>query len=312
MEIEKLITSRIISLLLRGEDYRVEVLSLINSEFIDFMNRFLSEVADIKSMHEDQSTDWYAENFLSESLPKDQIAINSGLNMKTISNMFNSSTKDIVVKASLNHYQVLRSTLEEFADSLEEEFCNLQWSSNSKQGNLSLVETFLIMNTLAVKRAAIRGGAWSAIGKRVEKPLMLTLCAIFNVPKENYDVKIKRKTANEDDFLREIDFYLRKDQINSSQFKCEVKLMGHGNPESADAVIARDSSVFVADKLSDTNKKQLNSLKVKWVELRSENGFMRFGEVLTDLGIPHKKPDRKTLQNLDEVMAKAIGLQSNF
>jgi hypothetical protein len=308
MEIEKLITSRIISLLLKGEDYRVEVLSLINSEFIDFMNRFLSEVADIKSMHEDESIDWYAENFLSESLPKDQIAINSGLNMKTISNMFNSSTKEIVVKASLNHYQVLRSTLEEFADSLEEEFCNLQWSSNSKQGNLSLVETFLIMNTLAVKRAAIRGGAWSAIGKRVEKPLMLTLCAIFNVPKENYDVKIKRKTANEDDFLREIDFYLRKDQINSSQFKCEVKLMGHGNPESADAVIARDSSVFVADKLSDTNKKQLNSLKVKWVELRSENGFMRFGDVLTDLGIPHKKPDKKTLQNLDEVMAKAIGL----
>lgn len=308
MEIEKLITSRIISLLLKGEDYRVEVLSLINSEFIDFMNRFLSEVADIKSMHEDESIDWYAENFLSESLPKDQIAINSGLNMKTISNMFNSSTKEIVVKASLNHYQVLRSTLEEFADSLEEEFCNLQWTSNSKQGNLSLVETFLIMNTLAVKRAAIRGGAWSAIGKRVEKPLMLTLCAIFNVPKENYDVKIKRKTANEDDFLREIDFYLRKDQINSSQFKCEVKLMGHGNPESADAVIARDSSVFVADKLSDTNKKQLNSLKVKWVELRSENGFMRFGDVLTDLGIPHKKPDKKTLQNLDEVMAKAIGL----
>lgn len=308
MEIEKLITSRIISLLLRGEDYRVEVLSLINSEFVDFMNRFLSEVADIKSRHEDESIDWYAENFLSESLPKDQIAINSGLNMKTISNMFNSSTKEIVVKASLNHYQVLRSTLEEFADSLEEEFCNLQWSSNSKQGNLSLVETFLIMNTLAVKRAAIRGGAWSAIGKRVEKPLMLTLCAIFNVPKENYDVKIKRKTANEDDFLREIDFYLRKDQINSSQFKCEVKLMGHGNPESADAVIARDSSVFVADKLSDTNKKQLNSLKVKWVELRSENGFMRFGDVLTDLGIPHKKPDKKTLQNLDEVMAKAIGL----
>lgn len=308
MEIEKLITSRIISLLLRGEDYRVEVLSLINSEFVDFMNRFLSEVADIKSRHEDESIDWYAENFLSESLPKDQIAINSGLNMKTISNMFNSSTKEIVVKASLNHYQVLRSTLEEFADSLEEEFCNLQWSSNSKQGNLSLVETFLIMNTLAVKRAAIRGGAWSAIGKRVEKPLMLTLCAIFNVPKENYDVKIKRKTANEDDFLREIDFYLRKDQINSSQFKCEVKLMGHGNPESADAVIARDSSVFVADKLSDTNKKQLNSLKVKWVELRSENGFMRFGDVLTDLGIPHKKPDKKTLQNLHEVMAKAIGL----
>jgi hypothetical protein len=137
---------------------------------------------------------------------------------------------------------------------------------------------------------------------------MLTLCEIFQVPKENYDVKIKNKTASKDDFVREIDFYLRKDQINSSQFKCEVKLMGHGNPESADAVIARDSAIFVADKLSDTNKKQLNSLKVKWVELRSENGFMRFGDVLTDLGIPHTKPDKKRLQNLEGIMFKAIGL----
>lgn len=38
--------------------------------------------------------------------------------------------------------------------------------------------------------------------------------------------------------------------------------MGKGNPESADAVIARDSKVFVADKLSDLNKKQLDTLKV--------------------------------------------------
>ncbi len=46
--------------------------------------------------------------------------------------------------------------------------------------------------------------------------------------------------------------------------------MGRGNPESADAVIARDSRIFVADKLSDTNKAQLNSLKVEWVELHSD------------------------------------------
>jgi hypothetical protein len=33
-----------------------------------------------------------------------------------------------------------------------------------------------------------------------------------------------------------------------NRYKCEVKLMGKGNPESADAVIARDSRV-----LSQTN-----------------------------------------------------------
>ncbi len=64
--------------------------------------------------------------------------------------------------------------------------------------------------------------------------------------------------------------------------------MGKGNPESADAVIARDSKVFVADKLSQTNKNQLNHLGVEWVELRSSNGYLRFATVLDNLEIPHR------------------------
>ena len=73
-----------------------------------------------------------------------------------------------------------------------------------------------------------------------------------------YAINIKHeKLKSEDDlnFEREIDFYL----VNNNQnYKCEVKLMGKGNPESADAVIARDSKIFVADKISDLNKNQLD------------------------------------------------------
>ncbi|MBU0699695.1 CfrBI family restriction endonuclease, partial [bacterium] len=83
---------------------------------------------------------------------------------------------------------------------------------------------------------------------------------------------------------REIDFYLCNKE---NDYKCEVKLMGKGNPESADAVIARDSKVFVADKLSDTNKAQLDSLKIGWVELRNTNGYKRFKTVLDMLKIPY-------------------------
>ena len=36
---------------------------------------------------------------------------------------------------------------------------------------------------------------------------------------------------------------------------------------------------FVADKLSDTNKKQLDSLKVSWVELRNKDGYRRFNKI---------------------------------
>ena len=152
--------------------------------------------------------------------------------------------------------------------------------------DLNVSESLIVINTLAVKRAAIRGGSWSTAGKRVEKPLMQTLCKLYGISDKNYALKIKGQDLEGDEFEREIDFYLIE---GKNQYKCEVKLMGIGNPEGADAVMARDSKVFVADKLSDTNKKQLNSRNVEWVELRSAGGFMRFETVLRNLKIPHRK-----------------------
>ena len=79
--------------------------------------------------------------------------------------------------------------------------------------------------------------------------------------------------------------------------------MGKGNPESADAVIARDSRVFVADKLSDTNKNQLDSLNVEWVELRDSNGYMRFQRVLDKLNIPYTKSGTYTSKELERIFS---------
>jgi hypothetical protein len=73
------------------------------------------------------------------------------------------------------------------------------------------------------------------------------------------------------------------------KYRCEVKLMGQGNPESADAIFARETNVFVADKLSDQNKNQADQLGVNWIELHSENGYIRFGDILQKLNIPHNK-----------------------
>ena len=143
----------------------------------------------------------------------------------------------------------------------------------------------------------------STAGKKVEKPLMLTLCKLYRVADENYAVKLKgtNKEVDETTFEREIDFYLIG---NGAQHKCEVKLMGKGNPESADAVIARDSRVFVADKLSDMNKRQLNSRKVDWVELRSENGFQKFALVLDALQISHGEMLEVSDENLETIFAE--------
>jgi hypothetical protein len=87
--------------------------------------------------------------------------------------------------------------------------------------------------------------------------------------------------------MREVDFYLIGNN-EKELHRCEVKLMGKGNPESADAVIARDSKVFIADKLSDLNKQQLSQRGVEWVELRNVNGLKKFTSVLNNLDIPYK------------------------
>lgn len=284
MTITEQVAKNIIRKLLKGEDYRIEVVTLIDAQFLQFVVDFFKKVVDAKFKNQDISIDWYKKEFLNSNLPANDIAINSGLNKKTIHNMFNSSTREIVIDASEEHYDILYESIKNLVDTEQELELTLTIKFKGVSVDLNVSESLIVINTLAVKRAAIRGGSWSTAGKRVEKPLMQTLCKLYGVSEKNYALKIKGKELKEDEFEREIDFYLIKDK---NQYKCEVKLMGIGNPESADAFIARDSRVFVADKLSITNKKQLTSRKVEWVELRSDGGFMRFETVLKKLKIPH-------------------------
>ena len=286
MTITEQVTKNIIRKLLKGEDYRIEVVTLINAEFLQFAVDFFKKVVDAKLKSKDITVDWYKKEFLNPALPARDIAINSGLNEKTIHNMFNSSTKEIVIDASNKHYDTLYRAIKDLVDTEHDLDLTLTIKLKGVSVDLNVSESLIVINTLAVKRAALRGGLWSTAGKRVEKPLMQTLCKLYGVSDKNYSLKIKGKEITEDDFEREIDFYLVD---GKNQYKCEVKLMGRGNPESADAVIARGSKVFVADKLSETNKRQLDSLGVEWVELRSAGGFKRFETVLDHLKIPHGK-----------------------
>lgn len=63
--------------------------------------------------------------------------------------------------------------------------------------------------------------------------------------------------------------------------------MGKGNPESADAVIARDTNIFIADTLSLQNKNQLKSLNIEFLELKNnQNSIADFKKILQRLEIP--------------------------
>ena len=298
MTITEQVVKNIIRKLLKGEDYRIEVVTLINAEFLQFAIDFFKKIVDAKLKNKNITVDWYKKEFLNPLLPAKDIAINAGLNKKTIHNMFNSSTKEIVIDASNEHYNALYKTIKKLVESENDLELTLTIKFRGISVDLNVSESLIVINTLAVKRAELRGGLWSTAGKRVEKPLMQTLCKLYDVPDNNYAIKIKGRLVQNSDFEREVDFYLISGE---NQYKCEVKLMGRGNPESADAVIARDSKVFIADKLSETNKKQLDSLGIEWVELRNKNGFRKFEKVLNNLKIPHKIFNSNIDKKLDKI-----------
>jgi hypothetical protein len=277
MTITGLVVKNIIRKLLAGEDYRIEVVNLIDAEFLQYIVEFFTKVFQAKLKNKNITIDWYRQELLDTNLPKTDIAINSGLNMKTISNMFNTGTKEVVIDAAIEHYDSLYAIIDELTK-IEDLDVELTIKFGKASVTLNINESLIVINTIAVKRAALRGGLWSTAGKQVEKPLCITLCKIFQVPEEFYPLE------NLPNSLREVDFYFLKD---GEHIRSEVKLMGKGNPESADAVIARASRVFIADKLSETNKRQLNERNVLWVELRAENGFQRFSAVLDALKIPY-------------------------
>jgi hypothetical protein len=277
------VIKNIVSRVIKSQDYRIEIVSLINAKFLQFAVDFFKQVVEAKLNSKNITIEWYKNAFMNESLSSDDIAINSGLNKKTISNMYRSTTKQIVIEASNEHFELLYNSIQALVENEHDMDLKLTIKFKSVSVDLNVSESLIVINTLAVKRAALRGGLWSTAGKRAEKYLMLTLCKLYGVSEQNYNAEhfVKNKDLDVD---REIDFYLKN---NGKTYKCEVKLMGQGNPESADVIIARGSNVLVADTLSKQNKNQCDELHVCWVACRDKNGFRRFKLVLDKFGIPY-------------------------
>lgn len=74
----------IIRRLIQGEDYRTDVIALIDAQFLDFAIAFFKKVVHAKLSDESISIDWYKSSFLNEDLDANDIAIHAGLNKKTI------------------------------------------------------------------------------------------------------------------------------------------------------------------------------------------------------------------------------------
>ena len=287
MRFNEIVIKQTIDKLISGKDYREEVINAINVEFLDFAFEFFKKILNAKMNDANINLDWYKKNFINnEKIKPDDAAIFAGMNKKTVSNIYGSATKEIMINVANSNIDYLESILNSLGNESDNIGISIKISYKNISVELNLSESLLVINALATKKIALRGGAWSSIGKRVEKPLMLELCALCGVPKEFINSDIFRKDG-ELDFDREVDFKLfNKDK--SKIYRVEVKLMGKGNTESADAVIARDSHIFIADTLSLQNKNQLKSLGIEFLELKNnKNSIADFKKILNKLEIPN-------------------------
>ena len=175
MTLKEQVIKNIVTRVIKSEDYRIEIVNLINAEFLQFSIDFFKKVVDAKLHSKDITIDWYKKSFLDENLPSDDIAIHAGLNKKTISNMYRSATKQIILEASNEHFESLYTSIKALVDTEDDIDLTLTIKFKGISVDLNVSESLIVINTLAVKRAALRGGLWSTAGKSVEKYLMLTL-----------------------------------------------------------------------------------------------------------------------------------------
>lgn len=112
MTVKDHVVKNIVTRVIKSQDYRIEVVNLLNAEFLQFTIDFFKKVVEAKLASKDITMDWYKNAFLSDKLSSEEICINSGLNKKTISNMYRSATKQIVIDASNEHFESLYSSIQ--------------------------------------------------------------------------------------------------------------------------------------------------------------------------------------------------------
>src|SRR6218665_2901003 len=133
MTLTEQVVKNIIKKLLKGADYRVEVVSLINTEFLQFALYFFKKIINAKLQSESITTDWYKDAFLNPSLPSSEIAINSNLNKKS------------VIDAANEHYDTLYRSIQNLVGSEHELDLTLTIKFNGVPVDLNVGESLIVI-----------------------------------------------------------------------------------------------------------------------------------------------------------------------
>lgn len=298
---QSLVKRVIRQLLLPVVSHRLEVVDFGNNRFLEAAMVFLKKVATAKAKNETIDADWYKDVFLDKSLPKNEIATNAGINMKTIGNSYGSGKMSTVIDASNISYESIKRLVGSLIEKNSDTDMTIVINTPNGSAELDINESFIVISALAAKHAALGGGLWSSIGKQGEKPLVHVLCNLYSVAPENYNLSVEDGSAGKN--KREVDFFLVK---GNTRYQGEVKIVGRGNPENMDGPIARRSHIVIADSLSERNIRDLESEGIKWVKLEEDHGHHRFAKALKEFGIPHEPYKEDWQENIDEMINRAF------
>lgn len=280
-----------------GESHREAVFREINRTFLDAALAFFREVVEAKLRGEDLGEDdWYRSELIERpGLPKEAVAMHAGMPNKTVQNTYGTTRREAVLDVGLKNYESLQRTINELVAQRDSPSIVLTIKLGAVGVDLTLNESLIVINSLAIQRERIRGGKWSSAGKQLERPLMATLCLLYGVDRQHW------RLAGPRDAKYQVDFVLRS---GGRDYPCEVKLMGPGNPESAKAVHAQESRLLVADHLSTQAVESLDQAGIEWVRLAEPDGYQRFGRVLDRFNI--ERTQAADLDALDEIIEQAI------
>jgi len=256
---------------LRGEDYRKYVMATINERFINEIINILATAAYYKKNYGDR---WI--NTLIDTLfrargkdAKKRLTWVVGLNEKTVHNMAGTTKKEVIVELGKANIESIKLLVKDML-SEDKPVPELVVKYDGNDIRFGSKETFLLFNTIATAKLTIQGGAWSEVGKQVEKALLYVLFNLLEVPPRNYllDQEKIDKIAKKLGISRDIDGIIVND--NNEYLTVEVKLLGIGNPEIIDEALARNPNLFITDQSTPMMKEEVKKKGIATIVLRED------------------------------------------
>jgi len=291
---EKLLDKIIISIL-KGKDHRPYVLQTINQRFADTVFDLLKLIVEARNRNKNDS--WWADEFLNNTnIPKRELLWFGGLNNKTVANMANTTTREVCVDLGKKNVESINELTREIEHN---DIPKIEIKIRHKGNEVTLTEkeSLVLLNTISAMKLTLQGGAWSEVGKKVEKRLLFAIFEMLNLDNNNYilvpeKMKSKGLVGN-----REVDAVIFKDKNGKKLIRIELKLLGIGNPEIGDEALARGVELFLTDRMTPMMIEEGKKKGIRFIELRDSQALIKIYEYLKSEGIKVSKP---SLENIEE------------